>query len=164
MNFHNQEEKFEIYSVAIIKFIKTFFLLIVSIGLFKLSNMDTSFVAESVLDWLHVDVEGHLWIRIMDYADRITPTNEILFGSGFFAYALLNIAQGVGILLRKKWAAIVIISEDFILIPIEIYELFKHFHWTVLLIFIINVWIAVIILRDWVVFKSFEPSQNDQIH
>jgi uncharacterized membrane protein (DUF2068 family) len=58
---------------------------------------------------------------------------------GTFLYAGLFATEGVGLLLRKRWAEYFTIVTTGGLIPIEVFELTRHFTTTRLVVLILNV-------------------------
>lgn len=61
---------------------------------------------------------------------------------GTFLYAGLFAAEGVGLLLRKRWAEYFTIVTTTGLIPLEIFELAGHFTVTKLVVAFVNVLIV----------------------
>jgi uncharacterized membrane protein (DUF2068 family) len=49
-------------------------------------------------------------------------------GVGVILYGLLYVAQGVGLLLQKRWAEYLVLVTTGYLIPIELYETFRTLH------------------------------------
>ena len=52
-----------------------------------------------------------------------------LFGVGAFLYGGLELVEGVGLFLRKRWAEWLTVVATSLLIPFEIYELAKGPSW-----------------------------------
>jgi len=61
---------------------------------------------------------------------------------GTFIYAGLLLTEGIGLLLRKRWAEYFTIITTAGLIPLELYELSKHITATKIAILIINIGIV----------------------
>jgi uncharacterized membrane protein (DUF2068 family) len=59
-----------------------------------------------------------------------------------FLYAGLFATEGSGLLLRKRWAEYFTIVTTSGLIPLEVFELVRHFTVTKLVVLIVNVLIA----------------------
>ena len=57
---------------------------------------------------------------------------------GSFIYAVLFATEGTGLLLLKRWAEWMTIIITGSLIPVEIWECFRHPHWTKFLLLVFN--------------------------
>ncbi len=73
-----------------------------------------------------------------------------MISAGTFFYSALLLTEGIGLLLRRRWAEYftVIVTGSFI--PLELYELSRHVSTTRLTIVGINVavvWYLIVVLR-----------------
>ncbi len=100
-------------------------LLLVGVGIYLLSepnanlgSLATRLARRVELDPNHGFVH-HLIVRIgaLDH-NQIT-----LIGAGAIAYGLLELVEGVGLWLRKRWAEWLTVIATSLLVPFEIYEL-----------------------------------------
>jgi uncharacterized membrane protein (DUF2068 family) len=125
--------------IALFKLLKAVLLIAVGLG---------------VLQLLHKDITSQLahWVRILGldpgepYVDRmlrkvmaLTPNRIRGLGVGSFVYAGLFLTEGIGLWMLKRWGewfSIIITSS---LIPIEIYEIYRHPTTLKVLVLIINV-------------------------
>ena len=125
--------------IALFKLLKAVLLIAVGLG---------------VLQLLHKDITSQLahWVRILGldpgepYVDRmlrkvmaLTPNRIRGLGVGSFVYAGLFLTEGIGLWMLKRWGewfSIIITSS---LIPIEIYEIYRHPTTLKVLTLIINV-------------------------
>ena len=73
---------------------------------------------------------------------RVTPKQLKELSVGTFLYAGLFASEGVGLLLRKRWAEYFTIVTTGGLIPLEIYELAQHFTMPKLVVALVNVLIV----------------------
>ncbi len=70
--------------------------------------------------------------------------------AGTFFYAALLSTEGIGLLLRKHWAEYFTVITTAALIPLEVYELIRHFTAVKVVVLVINiaiVWYLVLRLR-----------------
>ncbi len=112
--------------IALFKLTKGILLLIVGIGALKLIHRD---VAETVAHWvdiLRVDPDNRYIHRMLARALSITPAQLKAAGVGTFIYSGLLLTEGIGLLLRKKWAEYFTIITTAGLIPLEVYEIVHH--------------------------------------
>ena len=61
---------------------------------------------------------------------------------GTFLYAGLFATEGIGLLMRKRWAEYFTIVTTSLLIPLEVYEMFRHFTIVKLLVTLVNLMIV----------------------
>src|SRR5262249_46305240 len=109
--------------IGIFKLIKAAVLLAVGLGALTLLHKD---VAETVSSWvaaLKVDPANHY---VGNLLPRLQLVNDRLLEeicAGTFVYAGLFSVEGVGLLLRKRWAEYFTAIATSALIPLELYEL-----------------------------------------
>jgi len=121
------------------KLFKGFLLLAVAIGAVRLLHKD---IAESVEHWvrvLRVDPENHYIHRLLAKLFAVTPRQLRELSAGTFVYSGLLLTEGVGLLLRKRWAEYFTVITTGLLIPLEVYELARHFTAAKVAVFVINV-------------------------
>jgi uncharacterized membrane protein (DUF2068 family) len=124
--------------IGIFKLFKAILLTIVGIGAFRLLHRD---LAGTVLHWtqiLRVDPDNRylhgLLVRIL----RVSPKQLRELSFGTFFYAGLFATEGVGLLMRKRWAEYFTIITTGALLPLEIFELTRRFTATRLIVLIVN--------------------------
>ena len=109
--------------IGAFKLVKALLLIVVGIGAFRLLHKD---LAGTVVHWtnvLRVDPENRFVHRFLVRILRVTPKQLRELSLGTFLYAGLFATEGVGLLLRKRWAEYFTIITTSGLIPLEIYEL-----------------------------------------
>jgi uncharacterized membrane protein (DUF2068 family) len=89
-----------------------------------------------------VDPDNRYLHGLMVKIFRVTPKQLKELSVGTFIYAGFFLAEGVGLLLRKHWAEYFTIITTGAFIPLEIYELVRHFTTTKLVVTVINVLIV----------------------
>jgi len=102
-------------------------------------------VASTVMHWvevLRVDPDNRLVHGILTKIFRVTPKQLKELSVGTFLYAGMFATEGVGLLLRKRWAEYFTIVTTGALIPLEIFELARHFTVVKLVVLLINVLIV----------------------
>ena len=65
-------------------------------------------------------------IDLTRFTHVLTPLKMELASAGAFAYAALFTVEGIGLLMRKRWAEWLTIVATASLIPFEIYEIVKE--------------------------------------
>jgi uncharacterized membrane protein (DUF2068 family) len=91
---------------------------------------------------LRADPDNRFIHSILIRIFRITPKQLKELSVGTFIYAGLFATEGVGLLLRKRWAEYFTVVTTGGLIPLEIFELARHFTVAKVVITMINVLIV----------------------
>jgi len=128
--------------IGLFKLLKALLLVVAGIGAIKLLHDGT---ADTVAHWirvLRVDPENRFIHGILTKIFRITPKQLRELSVGTFIYAGLFATEGVGLLLRKRWAEYFTVITTGGLIPLEIFELARHFTATKVVVTVINVLIV----------------------
>lgn len=128
--------------IAIFKLVKALLLIAVAIGAIRLLHKD---VAATLLHWLQivrVDPDNRYVHDMLARVFRVTPKQLKELSAGTFLYAGLFATEGVGLLLRKRWAEYFTIVTTGLLIPLEVYEMAHHFTPVKLAVTLINVLIV----------------------
>jgi uncharacterized membrane protein (DUF2068 family) len=128
--------------IGMFKLLKALLLIAAGIGAIRLLHRD---VAETVMHWtqvLRVDPDNRFLHGLLLRIFRVTPKQLKELSVGTFIYAGLFATEGIGLLLRKRWAEYFTIVTTSGLIPLEIFELARHFTVTRVVIAFINVLIV----------------------
>ena len=114
----------------------------VGIGAIKFLHKD---LASTIMHWvqvLRVDPDNRYVHGLLIRIFHATPKQLKELSVGTFLYAGLFATEGIGLLLRKRWAEYLTIFTTGGLIPLEIYELARHFTATKLIVALVNVLIV----------------------
>jgi len=133
---------FVLFLIGLFKLFKAALLIAVGIGAIKFLHKDLS---STVLHWvqvLRVDPDNRYIHGTLVRIFRVTPKQLRELSAGTFIYAALFLTEGTGLLLRRHWAEYFTIITTALFIPLEIYELFRHFTVTKLVVTVINVLIV----------------------
>ena len=133
--------------IALFKLVKALTLIAVGVGALKLIHRDMGstldhWVAMSGLD------PGNRWVeRAIEKASNLTPAKIKGLGIVSFIYAGLFLTEGIGLWLMKRWAEWFTIIITGSLVPVEIYELYRHLTATKILVLIINIAVVIYLLN-----------------
>ena len=114
-----------IFLIALFKLTKGVLLVIVGIGAHRLLHRD---VAETVAHWvdiLRVDPDNRYIHRLLTHVLAVTPAQLKAASVGTFIYAGLLLTEGIGLLLRKRWAEYFTILTTASFLPLEVYEIYR---------------------------------------
>jgi len=136
--------------IGLFKLVKGLLLVAVGISALRLLNRD---VGEAVTNWvseIRID-PGNLYIhKLLVKVGGLDHRKLEEISIGSFIYAAVFLTEGIGLILRKRWAEYFTVITTSSLLPLEIYELTKRFTWVRvgLLVFnIVVVWYLVSRLR-----------------
>jgi uncharacterized membrane protein (DUF2068 family) len=115
---------------------------VAGIGAIRLLHKD---VADTVIQWTRVlrfDPDNRFVHGALTRVFRVTPKQLKELSIGTFVYAGLFATEGIGLLLRKRWAEYFTLVTTGGFIPLEIYELARHLTMTKAVVTLINVLIV----------------------
>lgn len=128
--------------IGIFKLVKGLLLLAVGIGALRLLHKDIAEVVTRWADALRVDPDNRYLHGILTKVFSVTPKQLKELSAGTLIYAGLLLTEGIGLLLQKHWAEYFTVITTAGLIPLEIFELFKHFTAIKVAILVINILIV----------------------
>jgi uncharacterized membrane protein (DUF2068 family) len=127
-----------IRGIAIFKLAKA--ALMIAVGLVALRMIHTD-IAGILEEWVpHIGFgPGSRFIgKLAVKAAELTPNRIRDVGVGSFIYAALFLTEGIGLWLLKKWAEWMTIVLTSSLLPVEIYEIVRHFGIGKVVVLLIN--------------------------
>jgi uncharacterized membrane protein (DUF2068 family) len=133
--------------IGIFKLVKGLLLLAVGIGALKLLHKDIGEVVTRWVEALRVDPDNHFIHRILTKVFSVTPKQLKALSAGTFIYAGLLLTEGIGLLLQQHWAEYFTVITTAGLIPLEIFELYKHLTALKVAILVINILIVWYLVR-----------------
>jgi uncharacterized membrane protein (DUF2068 family) len=147
----SKSSSFVLILIGLFKLFKALLLIAVGIGAIKLLHKD---IVSTVVHWtqlLRVDSDNRFVHGMLVKIFHATPKQLKELSVGTFLYAGLFATEGIGLLLRKRWAEYFTIVTTSGLIPLEIFELARHFSATKLVVAFVNtliVWYLVARVRS----------------
>lgn len=98
-------------------------------GIFRLMNRDLGDVVEHFALRLHLDPDNYLVHAVINRIGGIDRTQLEAIGAGTVFYGLLESFEGVGLLLRRRWAEYLTVLATVLLLPLELYEIAHQVDW-----------------------------------
>jgi uncharacterized membrane protein (DUF2068 family) len=132
--------------IAIFKFFKAGLLIALGIGLFKLLHKDLGDVLQHWCEAMRLDPGSHFVNLALEKAARLSPAQVKKLGLGSFLYAGLFLAEGTGLWLRKRWGEWLTVIITSSLVPVEIYEIYRHFSPVKVGVLVVNVAIVLYLI------------------
>ena len=103
-------------------------LLLVAAGIYLFFHLHTDFgrKADSIIRAVELDPRRHFLHRIVAYLHHLHASDIRIIAFGALGYGALELVEGVGLWLDQLWAEYLTVVATSLLIPVEIYELFRH--------------------------------------
>ena len=117
-----------LYFIIGAKLIKGVLLLLLVLGVYKMTGAGLSDLFDRLVHWVHLDPENRFLSEIGDKLDTVTPANVRWVATGTFLYSLFSLVEGFGLIFRVSWAGWLAIGESAFFIPIEVRELVVRPH------------------------------------
>lgn len=136
-----------LFLIALFKLFKGISLLAVAFGALHFLHHDLAQTLEHWINALRVDPHNHYAHLVLSKALNVNPKQLKLISAGTFLYSALFLTEGVGLLLRRRWAEYFTIISTALFIPLEVYELAKHVTPVKILVTLLNVAIVVYLYR-----------------
>lgn len=112
--------------IAVFKFLKAAMLIALSLGVFRLMHRDVGEILERSVRAMRLDPGNHLVMSFLVRAALLTPEQIKKIGVVGLIYAALFTVEGTGLWLLKRWGEWVTVIITGSLLPLEIYELYRH--------------------------------------
>lgn len=95
-------------------------------GLFRLFEGNVASSLEHFVKHLHLDPENRLIHAAIDRISGLKPGQVHLIEVGTLFYATLHTVEGIGLLLGKRWGALLTILATGSLLPLECYDIHRR--------------------------------------
>jgi uncharacterized membrane protein (DUF2068 family) len=131
-----------IFLIGVFKLVKGISLLIVGLGLLRLLHRDVAAVTQHWIEVLRVDPDNRFIHRGLVRIFNVTPRQLRELSAGTFVYAAIFLTEGTGLLARKHWAEYMTLISTGLFIPLEAYEIHRHFTWLKVAVTLVNLLIV----------------------
>lgn len=129
--------------IGIFKLLKGVGLIIAGVGLLKLLHRDVAATAEHWIEVLRVDPDNRYIHGVLLRIFRVTPKQLKELSAGTFIYAAIFTTEGIGLVTHKHWAEYMTLISTSLFLPLEIYELARHFTWAKVAVTVLNLLIVI---------------------
>jgi uncharacterized membrane protein (DUF2068 family) len=125
--------------IAVFKFLKAALLIGASVGVFRTMHQDIGMRMERLVRAMRLDPGNRYVERVLERVANLTPDQVRKLGLAGLFYAVLFLVEGTGLWMQKRWGewATVVITGT--LVPVEIYEIYRHPGAVKVLLLIVNV-------------------------
>lgn len=112
--------------IAIFKLAKAIFLIFIGIGLLRFIDRDVVARLQSFMGSLHVDEGNHVARWVLEKAGLLTNSRLVTLSAICFFYASLDLIEGTGLYLRKRWAEYMVVILTASFLPLEAWVIWHH--------------------------------------
>jgi uncharacterized membrane protein (DUF2068 family) len=134
--------------IGALKLLKSATLIALGVGALKFLHKDIAAEAANWFDSLNVDPNNPYVLRLLQKLSTVDPRKLKELSVGTFLYAGIYLTEGVGLILRKRWAEYLTIISTAGFIPLEIYEIAKHLSVVRVLVLLVNMVIVIYLVWD----------------
>jgi uncharacterized membrane protein (DUF2068 family) len=135
-----------VFLIGLFKLIKAALLLTVAIGALSVLHKDVQEVVTYRIWQLGVDPENRFLHRFIVMLGVTSPHQVALVSAASFFYATLFGVEGVGLLMRKRWAEYLTVIVTASFLPLECYELARYFTRFKMLVVLLNIGIVIYLI------------------
>ena len=125
--------------IALFKFLKAALLIAISVGVFKAVHKDVGEIAERWVEALRLDPGNRFVDAALSRISNLSPAQIKKLGLGGLVYAGLFLTEGIGLWLLKPWGEWVTVIITGSLVPVEIYEIYRHLSGMKVAVLVVNV-------------------------
>jgi len=139
MNDDHRRSDGTVMLIGALKLFKGLLLLLLAFGSLHLLHRDIADTLSPIIAELHIDPENRHFARPLASIWALDDRALKRIGAGAFFYAALLSTEGIGLLLRQRWAEYFTVLVTGSFVPLELYELARRATVTRLLVLAINV-------------------------
>jgi uncharacterized membrane protein (DUF2068 family) len=125
--------------IALFKLLKAALLIAIGVGALKLLHTDITSLLEEWVPRMGFAPGSRDVGRLILKAATLTPNKIKELEVGSFIYAGLFLIEGIGLWLLKRWAEWLTVIITSSLVPMEVYEIYRHPTATKVLVLMINI-------------------------
>ncbi|GAC1663865.1 MAG: DUF2127 domain-containing protein [Candidatus Acidiferrum sp.] len=134
--------------IGAFKLFKGLALLAMGIGALGLMHKDVAAELERLINFLRVDPDNYYIQKMLDKFSILDDRKLRELSVGTFFYSALLLTEGVGLMLRKRWAEYFTVIATCSFIPLEIYELVRRATGVRVVLLAINVAVVVYLVAE----------------
>jgi uncharacterized membrane protein (DUF2068 family) len=121
-----ERDRLGLRSVALFEAIKGVLVLAVGFGVWHMRHRDIDDIVDRVINFFHINPEGHLSNIFSKAAAHVSEKNLVLVALGALVYSIIRFAEAYGLWRARAWAEWFALIAGTIYIPFEIHALLHH--------------------------------------
>ena len=133
-------------AIGLLKLVEAVFFFLVGVGAIHFIHRDLGEAATRLAERLRIDMDGRVMTWVLDHLDDVTAHRLRQIGVATFLYAGLRIAEGVGLVMEKRWAEYLTVGVTTAFLPWEAYEIVRRPDWIRVCLLLINLGVLAYLL------------------
>jgi len=135
-------------AIAALKLVEAAGLLALGFGLLHFLNRDLAKDIAHWIDLLRGDPHSRYLIWLLEKVSKVDEHRLRELSVGTFSYSGIFLCEGLGLVYGKRWAEWLTIGTTALPMPLEVYEIFKHFTWAKVVVFLVNAVVVGYLVRE----------------
>ena len=132
--------------IGVFKLLKGILLVVAATELLKAVSHDFQTTLTHWVKDLHLDPGNRYITSVLQKAGLVDDRTLKRLSWLTFTYGTVFMTEGIGLVLKKRWAEYLTVVVTLSLVPFEVYELAKHFTPLKLIVLIVNIAIAIYLI------------------
>jgi uncharacterized membrane protein (DUF2068 family) len=128
-----------LWAIIALKLLVGIILLIAALAMHAMRHTNLYDEFRAALVQAGVDSESGAFAETTELLKSVTPGMIEVVAAGSALYGAVSLLQGAGLIFRAAWAVWFVIVESAVFVPIEIWDLLKHFSFVVLAVLAMNI-------------------------
>ena len=137
-----------VLAIGVLKLLKAILFVLIGIGAIRLLHKDVVDLFAKGLADLNFDPESHFVNLILDKVALLNDHRLRLISTAIFSYAILDVVEGVGLLMEKAWAEYLTIIVTASFLPWEMFEVARHASVIKIVLFLTNAAVVAYLVYD----------------
>ena len=125
--------------IAVFKFLKAASLIALSVGVFRTMHQDVGVRLEHWVRAMHLDPGNRHIEMFLERVSNLSPAQVKRLGLVGLLYAGLFLVEGTGLWLQRRWGEWATVVITGLLVPVEVYEIFRHPTIVKILVLLVNI-------------------------
>lgn len=138
--------------IAIFEAFKGAAVLIAGFGMLSFLGQDADVFAERLVHRMHLDPANHYPQVFIQAMSDLTNTRVWLMAGFAALYATIRFVEAFGLWHARRWAEWFAAFSGSIYVPVEIYEIARHFTWLKVTTLVLN--LIVVVYMVWLLTES----------
>lgn len=134
-------------TVATIEFTKGVIVVLAGLGVFSMRHRDIWGVAETFLEFFHVNPYHHYVGVFIDLVYRVSDVHLWKIAVAAALYAMLRFVEAFGLWYVRSWAEWMAFFSGAVYVPFELADLLRHPTWFGVAVVLVNVVIVLYMLQ-----------------
>lgn len=134
--------------IGILKLLKAVLFVLIGIGAIHLMHKDVVDLFARMLSDLNFDPESRFVNVLLDKVAQLNDHRLRLISAAIFSYAVVDVVEGMGLLLERTWAEYLTIFVTASFLPWEMFEVIRHPTWIKVALFLGNAAVVAYLVFD----------------